>query len=78
MNLYTRRYRTYAKKHGVNDPGEMLARDREAWPGGCMIGFTQWIRAMKSRFVAENKDICCVRCAILCNQERFDDWLETA
>lgn len=38
------RYVAYAKAHGAADPDEMLERDRETWPGGCMIGFSLWIQ----------------------------------
>lgn len=37
------RYTVYAKLHG-KDEEEMLAHDREVWPGGCMLGFMLWIQ----------------------------------
>lgn len=75
--LYTKRYTLYAAYHGLS-PDDMMEYDKLQWPGGCMIGFSQWIAEMKKEFLADNPDICqCGRCAITCNQDRFDDWLET-
>jgi len=37
------RYLAYSKAHGTPDPDEMLEKDREAHPGGCMAGFIVWI-----------------------------------
>ena len=30
--------------HGERNPDKMLEKDREQWPGGCMIGFSLWIQ----------------------------------
>jgi hypothetical protein len=36
------RYVAYARAHG-DDPETRLAKDRDEWPGGCMVGFSFWI-----------------------------------
>ncbi len=42
MSDWNPRYLAYAAAHG-RDPDAMLAHDREAWSGGCMVGFICWI-----------------------------------
>ena len=41
---YTSRYLNYCRVHGEPDPEKMLEKDRETWPGGCMVGFSLWIQ----------------------------------
>lgn len=36
------RYVAYAAEHN-RTPDEMRDHDREAWPGGCAVGFMLWI-----------------------------------
>ncbi len=36
------RYVAYATAHG-REPEDMLTHDREAWPGGQMVGFMLWM-----------------------------------
>lgn len=43
MSEWNPRYVLYAKAHGAT-PEEMLKRDEKRWPGGKMVGFTQWIQ----------------------------------
>ena len=38
------RYAAYARNHRCT-PEKILAHDRDAYPGGCMCGFTLWISA---------------------------------
>ena len=45
------RYIAYAKAHG-RTADDMLAHDKDAWPGGCMVGFTLWIGEQKKAFHA--------------------------
>lgn len=40
------RYVAYCIAHGAQSKDEMLARDRERWPGGVMAGFILWIKDM--------------------------------
>jgi hypothetical protein len=37
------RYVAYCLAHGATSPEEMLARDTEQYPGGCMTGYILWI-----------------------------------
>jgi hypothetical protein len=36
------RFTLYAKSNGLSER-QQLKKDREEWPGGCMIGFSLWI-----------------------------------
>lgn len=42
-------YVAYAKSHGMS-ADEMLACDREQYPGGCMTGFILFVADMKRKF----------------------------
>ncbi len=42
-------YVDYARSHGLS-ADEMLARDREQYPGGCMTGFILFVADMKRKF----------------------------
>jgi hypothetical protein len=42
-------YVAYAKSQGMS-PNEVLARDREKYPGGCMTGFILFVPGMKRKF----------------------------
>jgi len=47
------RYINYCRHHGIADPEEMLAIDREAHPGGCMAGFILWMGTRIREWAAE-------------------------
>ncbi len=47
------RYLAYCAAHGETDPEAMLARDRERYPGGCMVGFIQWNTAQWREWLTE-------------------------
>lgn len=47
------RYLAWAAKHG-NSPEQQLAQDKRDWPGGCMVGFSLWIRDMVHEFAGPN------------------------
>lgn len=49
------RYLAYCRAHGNSDPEEMLARERERWPGGVMCGYLLWIDARWTEWRAEVK-----------------------
>jgi hypothetical protein len=36
------RFTLYARSNGLSER-QQLKKDREEWPGGCMIGFSLWI-----------------------------------
>jgi hypothetical protein len=38
------RYLEYCRVNEERDPEKMLARDREKYPGGVMVGFSLWIQ----------------------------------
>jgi hypothetical protein len=40
--MFNPRYTEYARVHGKTEE-EMLAYDKEQYPGGCMAGFVNWI-----------------------------------
>ena|SRR3990167_9693146 len=65
------RYLAYARAHGLS-PEEMLAQDREAWPGGLMAGYITWINDEWADFDRDNG-------RPVHNPEyhaRFDGWLQ--
>lgn len=44
MTITNPRYINYARVHG-RTPEQQLEQDRKDWPGGVMVGFTQWNKA---------------------------------
>ena len=63
MTQYSTPYTAYAKAHNKT-PDEMLAHDKNAWPGGCMAGFILWVRQKKQEFFAAHPEACMDRDAI--------------
>lgn len=49
MKSWNPRYVHYATSKG-RTPADQLATDKEEWPGGCMVGFSLWIRDRISAF----------------------------
>lgn len=48
------RFLAYCAANGHrDDPDGMLAEDRERWPGGIMVGFTQWNSGMITQWAEE-------------------------
>lgn len=48
-----RRYVAYCVAHGAVNPDEMIAADRERYPGGVMSGYIRWIN---ERWLAWDKE----------------------
>lgn len=73
MNLSDNpRYANYARFHG-RTPEEQLVKDRQDWPGGVMVGFTQWNRGM---LIAASKKIPdAFYMGQLTDHEAYDRWL---
>lgn len=53
------RWLQYCRVNGRTEE-EQLADDRKRWPGGPMIGYTQWNSRMIGRFYADNRDAFCL------------------
>ncbi len=75
------RYVLWAKKHGLT-PKQMLEKDKRDWPGGCMLGFSQWIQERRDallRFhqlpVGDLRQLCNLG---LDMHKTFDNWLEAS
>jgi len=64
------RYVAYATAHG-RDPDAMLLHDREAWPGGSMVGFMCWIQ---ERLGEWRKARGLRRDAAPCGDQQHDDF----
>lgn len=77
------RYVYYATAHG-RTPEAMLEKDKEDWPGGCMVGFSQWIQFQRDRlcdyFGVPQGDLRYIigHCGDKDYQKVFDQWLEAA
>lgn len=74
------RYVAYAAAHG-REPKDMLERDREAWPGGQMVGFMVWMsRAWTTWARATGHPRERDACAYVSDGEHtaFDAWLSAA
>lgn len=52
---YNPRYIAYCAAHGESDPEKMLARDKETYPGGCMLGFMEWMKAQWAAWQADQE-----------------------
>lgn len=69
------RFVRYAEAHG-RTPEQMLEHDREAWPGGKMVGFMLWIQGRWSEWRAANR----LRANDVlgpADHAAFDEWLRT-
>lgn len=77
--MYNYRYVLWAKRHNLT-PEEMLEKDKQDWPGGCMTGFSLWIQERRDsllRFhklpIGDLRQLCRIVPDI---QKAFDNWLE--
>lgn len=73
------RYVAYAAAHG-REPEDMLEHDREAWPGGQMVGFILWMGWAWVAWAQETghpraRDACAL--LSLADHRAFDAWLAT-
>lgn len=57
---WSSRYVAYARAHGAASPEEMSERDRAAWPGGSMTGFSLWIQEKWRAFATHLGAACCL------------------
>lgn len=74
------RYVAYATAHG-REPEDMLEHDREAWPGGQMVGFMVWMSRAWSTWAEATghplgRDTGAYRSRA--DHDAFDAWLATA
>lgn len=88
MQQWNPRYVLWAKKHGLT-PEQMLEKDKEDWPGGCMVGFSLWIRERRDallRFhnlpIGDLRHLCMRRVEgpplFQDMHKAFDNWLEAS
>lgn len=82
MEQWNPRYVLWAKKHGLS-PEAMLEKDKEDWPGGCMVGFSLWIqeriKALCIFHDVKPYDLRCVGMKLKQDQDKiFDNWLEAS
>ncbi|WP_293811321.1 hypothetical protein [uncultured Bosea sp.] len=72
------RWLQYCRVNGRTEE-EQLADDRKRWPGGPMVGYTQWNDRMISRFCADHRDAFCLSGRGLAltteGHARYDAWL---
>jgi hypothetical protein len=73
------RYLSYCRAHGHPDPDEMLAVDKERWPGGAMTGFSLWVQRAWLEFtnywnITRNAKFDVKFMGIVYHKE-FDHWL---
>lgn len=66
------RYANYARAHG-RTPDEQIEQDRKDWPGGCMVGFTQWNQAKIRAFSFVQPEAFLER--HLVDHAAYDAWL---
>ena len=71
MGEWNPRYTLYARSQGRDEDGQ-IAHDREEYPGGCMFGFTFWIREKWREFCSREGYCYEMR---LCWVKEFDEWL---
>jgi hypothetical protein len=75
------RFVWYAKAHG-RTPEEQAKQDEKDWPGGCMVGFSQWIQRKRDELCAfygvKGGDLRNIigHCGDKDFQKVFDQWLE--
>ena len=66
-------YVAYAKVHGTT-PEARLEKDKEIFPGGCMCGFTLWIRKVKNAFYESHYD-CFIGPDTICDHDAWGDFV---
>lgn len=81
VTYYHPRYILWAKKHGLT-PEQMLEKDKQDWPGGCMVGFSQWIQQQRDALLKWHGlpigDLRVLAWQYKDYQKVFDSWLETS
>ena len=69
-------YVAYARAHGKTSD-EMLARDKEMYPGGCMVGFILWISVQHRNFYQAHPE-CCLGPHVIGDLEAWKAFLQEA
>ena len=83
MSNWNPRYVTWAKKHGLT-PEAMIEKDKQDWPGGCMVGYSLWIqeqvKAICAFYGEKQADLRLIisHCGDKDYHKVFDQWLETS
>lgn len=81
VSQWNPRFVWYAKSNG-NTPEQQIAEDEKTWPGGCMIGFSEWIHARRDAlcdfYGVKRGDLRNIigHCGDRDFQKVFDQWLE--
>jgi len=69
------RYAAYARAHGMTRD-DMMAHDRQKYPGGCMCGFVVWISEQRQAFLKLHPAAFLGRHVIV-DQESWTEFLQT-
>lgn len=83
LEQWNPRYVLWARKHGLT-PEQMIEKDAKDWPGGCMTGFSLWIReqvkAICQFYGTQPYDLRSIigHCGDQDIHKVFDQWLETS
>jgi hypothetical protein len=74
VTQYNPRYGHYARVHG-RTPEQQLAADRQAYPGGAMVGFILWAQEQWRAFLAAHPEYGGERRHTDAAHAAYDQWL---